>query len=129
MSRPVKPSLRRATDSDFWRFFGAPAPDCWAGIVADDGRMLLGIGGVARGDDRRWWCHVGKAPGVGGLRAAKLMLRAAKVLFSCVRASGIAELYALADPRISRSEFYLQRLGFAPTDERRKGLVVWRWTR
>lgn len=127
MSRLAKPFLRSATNDDFWRYFGRPAPACWAGIVAEDATMLLGIGGVYRGVDGRWWCALDRAPGVGGLPARRLMHAAAVTLLSAVSEVGLRLVHAIPDSRIAGSAYYLDRLGFTPTGEIYNELAVWAW--
>lgn len=115
--------LRRADGADWLAWFGTPAPEHWLGLVAEDDRMLLGIGGFYAGIDGRWWAMMLRAPGVD---RTKTMQRAARLTLDIAREAGVA-LMARADPRIGAAAGWLRRLGFVETDEMVGDLRVWQW--
>lgn len=111
--------LRPAADADWQAVFGQPAPEHWAGLVADG----AGMGGMYLAQDGRWWATFLRFPGV---TMAKTAHKAALWTLDAARVGDIT-LHAIADQSIEGSEFWLRRLGFRPTEEHIEGHQVYQW--
>lgn len=122
--RRRQPVLRLATDADWWRYLARPKPTWWVGITLEDEHMLLGLGGVYLGTDKRLWAFFDKSRGV-SIRFS--MQKGARLLFEALREAGVVEVSAVADGDIAGSTLWIERLGFKPTDELHKGLTIWKW--
>lgn len=115
-------SLRRADDQDWYVYTGMPIPHVWYGMVAENSYMRIGLGGIYKAQDGRWWTVFSKAPGVRGYPVT--MAKAARQTFAI--ADGIGEpIHAMCNHEIPGAAFWLQRLGFIETDELIEGHAVW----
>ena len=114
-------NLRAATDRDWVRAFGLPAPQCWMGLVADDGRLIHGIGGLVKQDNGLWVAWLRMTP---GCRCPLLMHKAAREIVASAREAKLT-IYALADRDISGSGQWLKRLGFYRTKRKVGGYKIW----
>ena len=113
--------LRVATDDDWHAWTGKPAPGQWFGLVDATPHLIEGLGAIYADIEGRWWITFERCPGVGKVKTAHA---AAKQLLGMARERGLA-VHAIADNRISGAEKWIERLGFARTDETRGGLAVW----
>lgn len=120
-----QPVLRLATDADWWRYLARPLPLWWTGMTLEDEYMLLGLGGVYLGTDKRLWAFFTRARGVS---IPISMQKGARILFASLAEAGVKEISAVADEDVAGSEFWMKRLGFTPTDQLHKGLTIWTWT-
>jgi hypothetical protein len=122
MWRPEITRIRAATPDDFYIFFGTQTQKPVIGLVAEDDRMILGIGGLVREGDR-YFATFKRAPGV---RHNLTAHKAAKEILAFARELKV-DIYATQDSRIEKSAFWLKRLGFKKTAEKHNEMAVWRW--
>jgi len=101
-------------------------------LTMTDGDAVIGVGGLVFRPDGTVWIAAVLKPAA---RKARLTLhRAGLTVLREARARGLTRLYAIADPSQPRSEAWLQRCGFAPTDmfESVPGgsgaRQIWQWT-
>lgn len=114
--------LRKATDADWQRFYGFEPTVPWQGYVAEDDRMILGIGGIFMPKDGRWHAFLRRAPGA---RVVMSTYKGAKLALDDAERQGL-EVYAMPDSGISSACAFLKRFGFVETDEQIDGLTYWK---
>lgn len=117
----VPMALRPATDDDWTAMFGIPVPAEWFGLCLSRPWLIEGLGAIFLGQDGRWWIMFQRCPGVAKVKTAHA---AAKRLLAMADGRGL-KVHGFADPRISGAEMWMERLGFARTDEDIGGLKVW----
>jgi hypothetical protein len=115
-------ALRAIEPSDWEAWTGRPAPPAMIGIADANDYMIEGLGVIYLADDDRWWLTFARAPGV---RKVKTAHRMARHLISVAIEAGM-RVHALADPRRSGSELWIERLGFVKSDETMGGFAIWR---
>ncbi len=111
--------IRPATDADWHAMFGFQAPPEWFGYVSETKWMRLGIGGVWKDADGRWWMFLERVPGV---RMTKTAHSAAMLV---IERLGAQPVYARGDPNLTGSCEWIKRLGFVETSEQIDGIRVW----
>ena len=114
--------LRPATADDYYRFYGRP----WrwpviAGLVADNGWMIEGIGGLYQREDGTFWVFLSRAPGVVNRRE---LVKAAREIMTLADECNVP-VHAYADPRIGGADKLLAHLGFEQTETIENDLRVW----
>lgn len=114
-------ALRPAVDRDWEAVTGMRAPAEWFGYVDGSQWLVEGLGAVYLGADERWWLSFWRCPGV---RKTKTAHAGAVRLIRDAKDKGLT-LYAMADPSISGSSFWIERLGFRRSEEERMGIPVW----
>jgi len=105
--------LRPATNEDFLSFYGKEAPEVWVGIVHEEHGRIDGFGVVI-------WNEWGKAMGFVDRKAPLsplVMQRAVKRMFKALRAAGEPAVYVTCDETYPRARYWLERLGFKPTED------------
>ncbi len=114
-------ALRPATDDDWEALTGNRAPAEWFGLVDANEWLIEGAGAIYKAEDGSWWVTFVRIPGV---RKIKLAHRAARQLLDEAKRRGI-EVRAIADPRITGSSMWIERLGFSRSDSTIKGNSIW----
>lgn len=114
-----------ATPADIQRFFGIKMPYHWEGIVAKEGNLITGIGGVYVEHSGRvmGWMHL--TP----FTRKAIAFRYVIMYLRKLRDRGVDEISVKCDTNIGRAEAFLERLGFARTGNVEDNMEVWTWQR
>lgn len=119
----LKPMVDMATDDDVARFYALQFPRGWMGKVIRKGRLVAGFGGLIECENGDW-VAVLEVPA--HLRVPSLFRHAMRLLRDA-KDQGVARIIATCDPEITRSEEFMRKLGFVPTEEEIDGKVIWQW--
>ncbi len=93
------------------------------GWTAWAGRRAVGLGGVLIGRNGQAWGHFAATPDYRGQILRGLHRRTLRLLARLTRA-GVRDIRAVCDMDIPRAAAWMERLGFAPSQEEANGGIV-----
>jgi hypothetical protein len=115
-------NIRIGTPEEFERFYmGRVKPAGWTGYVREIEGVIVAVAGI-------YWDWDGKAWGFIDCRRkylpdTKTVVRLTKLIMKSIADAGETVVYAKPDMRIKEAAYFLQWVGFRPSDDS----GVWTW--
>jgi hypothetical protein len=101
-------NITKATDKDFFKFYGVRVTTAWEGLVAKEGDLITGIGGVMVLADATLWGFMDLSK----QSRTPMLFRYVITFLRELKARGVGNVQVTCSEHIPRAVEFLEKLGF-----------------